>query len=261
MRPHTRQSRSARLSEPKGPLHMECHVPSCSVMICMCAAHILWPVRAWSCRSRPVLPVFHSVSSALRLRHGSLLSSPLRSVLPAARLPARRDPDSRVTCARLCRRGRAFRGGAVRAHLIAPAPAHASQTQGTLHLLAESGAFSRRRGGQGGPARRPLSCHRSHTNTVFLKSHHENEIFLISGTRISGYGSSLPPACCFHPESLAGHNDTPAASGYNRATVQAGGHSMSRQAYDPGSDGAQAARRGDVLQRLSEAGPPARGDL
>ena len=36
---------------------------------------------------------------------------------------------------------------------------------------------------------------------------------------------------------------------------------MSGLAYDPGSDGARAARRGDVLQRLSEAGPPARGDL
>ncbi len=40
---------------------------------------------------------------------------PLRSVLPAARLPERRDPDSRVSCAGARARRRAYRGGAVRA--------------------------------------------------------------------------------------------------------------------------------------------------
>ena len=40
---------------------------------------------------------------------------PLRSVLPAARLPRRRDPDSRVSCAGVRARRRAYRGGAVRA--------------------------------------------------------------------------------------------------------------------------------------------------
>ena len=42
------------------------------------------------------------------LRHVSLLSTHLRSVLPAAGFPKRRDPNSRVSCAGACARGRAF---------------------------------------------------------------------------------------------------------------------------------------------------------
>ena len=54
---------------------------------------------------------------------------PLRSVLPVD-LPERRDPDSRVSRARLCRRGRAFRGGAV----CAPDCACAREAERRAHV-------------------------------------------------------------------------------------------------------------------------------
>ena len=54
---------------------------------------------------------------------------PFRSVFPAAGLPWRRDPDSRVSCAGARARRRAYRGGAVRAPDCACAPARASRTR------------------------------------------------------------------------------------------------------------------------------------
>ena len=51
------------------------------------------------------------------------------------RLPQRRDPDSRVSCARLCRRGRAYRGGAARA------PDCARETEGAPLPLVSQGFF------------------------------------------------------------------------------------------------------------------------
>ena len=67
---------------------------------------------------------------------------PLRSISPAAGRAVRRDPNSRVSCAGACARGRAPVGaGAVRAPDCPGASTRASQAQGAPHPLAESGAF------------------------------------------------------------------------------------------------------------------------
>ena len=100
-----------------GPTPRECHEMSCSP----CAGIIVCGRSGHRPSSRAGPWVCPPVSPALHLRHGSLLSSPVRSVLPAARLPKKRDPDSRVSCARLGARFAAAR----LAHLIAPARARA----------------------------------------------------------------------------------------------------------------------------------------
>ena len=84
------------------------------------------------------------VSPASRLRHGSLLSSPLRSVDPAPGFPGWRDPYSRVMRAGACALGRAFRAGAVCAPDCPGAPPRASRTQGAA-LPSPPRPFLRRR--------------------------------------------------------------------------------------------------------------------
>ena len=83
-------------------------------MICMRRAHTLCPVRACA----PGIPSGFSGSSSSAW---AVLSIRLRSVLPAARLPERRDPDSRVSCAGACARAGARIAAARFARLIARA--------------------------------------------------------------------------------------------------------------------------------------------
>ncbi len=80
------------------------------------------------------LRAFHPASPVPRFRHGPVLSIRLRFVLPAARLPRRRDPDSRVSRAG----GGAYRGGAARA------PDCARETQGAPLPCVSQGFFRRR---------------------------------------------------------------------------------------------------------------------
>ena len=108
---------------------------SCFVMIRMRVAHRLLSLRACSRRFGPGLGVFRSISPALRLRHGSLLSIPLRSGHPGTGSPAAAGPFF----ARIARgRGRPL-APARFARLIAPA--RASQAQGALVPSASQGAF------------------------------------------------------------------------------------------------------------------------
>ena len=138
---------------------MGCHVLSWSAMR---TAHSLQPFRAWGRPFGPPLLAFHPGSPSFRFRHGSLLSVPRRSVLPAAAPDAANIADGGVGAAawlpgaagpclahnaRRCLRARprAFRGGAYRAPDRPGAPARASRTQGAPRPLAESRAFPRRR--------------------------------------------------------------------------------------------------------------------
>ena len=118
---------------------MECHGMSCFVMIRMRVAHSLLSLRACSRRFGPGLGVFRPIFPALRLRHGSLLSIPLRSVHPVAGSPAAAGPFF----ARIARgRGRPL-APARFARLIAPA--RASPSSGRTSPVSFSGVFSRRR--------------------------------------------------------------------------------------------------------------------
>ncbi len=108
-------------------------------MIRMLRAHILCYVRAWAPGIPSGFPGFASSAWACPF-------DPSSFVLPAAWLPKRRDPDSRVSCASLCRRGRAYRGGAARA------PDCARETQGAPLLCVSQGFF---RAGANGETKRP----------------------------------------------------------------------------------------------------------
>ncbi len=135
---------------------MRCHVfaaragrtpqdVSWNVMICMRRAHILWSVRAWA----PGIPSGFSGSSSLAWACPFGPSSFRSSRRPARR---RRDPDSRVSCARLCRRGRAFRAGAVRT------PDCARETQGARLPCVSQGFFRAGAQQERGRLRGRLSC-------------------------------------------------------------------------------------------------------
>ena len=91
------------------------------------------------CRNRPVPAKPSPSASCMSFHHPvSFHSIPFS---PPPCLPERRDPNSRVSCAGVRARGRAFRAGAVRAPDCPPALVRAGQAQGALRPLAESGAF------------------------------------------------------------------------------------------------------------------------
>ena len=134
-------------------------------MIRMRVAHRLLSLRACSRRFGPGLGVFRPIFPALRLRHGSLLSIPLRSVHPVAGSPAAAGPFF----ARIARgRGRPL-APARFARLIAPA--RASPSSGRTSPVSFSGVFSRRREpGKEAARADTASFLQSHISTDRLKS-------------------------------------------------------------------------------------------
>ncbi len=148
------------LHQPRRPYKM-----SCFVMIRMRVAHNLLSLRACSRRFGPGFRVFRPISPALRLRHGSLLSIPLRSVHPVAGSLAAAGPFF----ARIARgRGRPL-APARFVRLIAPVRARArrARTQGALVPSASQGSF---RAGANRERKQPRA-----DTASFLVSHYREE--------------------------------------------------------------------------------------
>ena len=133
-----------------------CLFPSCPDLLHCCPVQPLGEAGrcSWRCAAPPVR--CFPVSPERPLRHGFLSMAagipsgfpgfassawacpfdPSPFVLPAIRLPERRDPLPRVSRARLCRRGRAYRAGAARA------PDCARESQGAPLPCVSQGFFA-----------------------------------------------------------------------------------------------------------------------